>query len=732
MNSRDVALPRVNERITRVHPVVQDPDAVDVRGIFRLFWKNKQQIVIAAAVTGLVCYILVALIPSTYTATSKLLLNPRTLQVVASEQVLSKLDPTLEVVNGEISLLRSNILIEDVVRTIGFEGLAEIDPSLKKRSLPGRLIRWVEGWFSDDPDGSGGHVQSAEQKRMEGLIWAVGETLTVYNNQDSFVIVVRVDTVSPGLAQAITSTLVDRYIARQIDNRKDAVSGAVDWINDRLDILRSEVVAAELAVQTFKNDSLIREDYTLDVLNAQIADLNKQLIAVQSERLATEARLAQIEAVVAKDGIETASQGVTSLSIQALRDQIAELQQLDAVWARSFAEDHPRRTEIRREVEAVEASIVKEVEQLIDRRRSEAEISRLSERGMVDRISELQTKVMSITRGELSLRQLEREASSARATYESLLNRKTEARMQEQLQQPEVSVIDRAVYPTQPSAPRPKLIAVLGAAIGAALMAALIFFREMTATTFRTVREIETETGIPVLASMPLQPWRSSAEGLRALRDNPNSVYAERIRQLRASVLMRDRTMAPRSVLMMSSLSQEGSTMTTLALAEMTAIAGLDVIVVDCDLRHSTVQKNLECEMQADFADYIMGDCALADAIYVPEGCTFDLLGAKGNRSDAAERLSTTWIVPLIAELKQLYDVVLIDSPAIVAVADALILAQAVDTRLYLVEYDSTPRAVVTDGLARLAKMQLNVEGMILNKVDVTQPHDPNAGGDEY
>jgi polysaccharide biosynthesis transport protein len=732
MNSRDVTLPRVNERITRIPPAMQDPDAVDVRGIFRLFWQSKLRIMAAAIVTGVLCYVLVSQIPSTYTATSKLLLNPRKLQIVASEQVLSKLDPTLEVVNGEISLLRSNILIEDVVRTIGIDPLAEIDPALKNRGEVKRLIRWVESWFADDSQGATGHSQSAEEKRMEGLIWAVGKTLTVYNNQDSFVIVVRVDTVSPGLAQTIASTLVDRYIARQIDSRRDAVSGAVDWINERLVLLRTEVVAAELAVQKFKTDSLIRENNTLDVLMAQISDLNKQLIAVQSERLATEARLSQIEAVVAKDGIEKASQGVTTLPLQALRDKIAELLQLDAVWARSFAEDHPRRTEIQREIEAIEASIVMEVEQLIDQRRSEAEIARLSERGMIDRISELQTKVMSITRGELTLRQLEREASSSRATYESLLNRKTEARMQEQLQQPEVNVIERAVFPTQPSAPRPKLIAVLGATIGAVLMAAMIFFREMTATTFRTVREIETETGFPVLASIPLQRWRTSENGLRVLRDNPNSVYAERIRQLRASVLMRDRTMAPHSVLMMSSLSQEGSTMTTLALAEMSAIAGLDVIVVDCDLRHSTVQKNLNCDMQADFADYIMGECALADAIYMPESCAFDVLGAKGNRSDAAERLSTTWIVPLIAELKQLYDVVLIDSPAIVAVADALILAQAVDSRLYLVEYDKTPRAVVTDGLARLSKMQLNVEGMILNKVDVKKAHDPNAAGYEY
>jgi len=122
----------------------------------------------------------------------------------------------------------------------------------------------------------------------------------------------------------------------------------------------------------------------------------------------------------------------------------------------------------------------------------------------------------------------------------------------------------------------------------------------------------------------------------------------------------------------------------------------------------------------------------LSDAIYVPSDHGFDVLAAMGPRPDAAEELSARWLGPVITELKQVYDVVLIDAPAVLAVSEALILAQVVDTRVYVVAWNSTPRAAVAEGLSKLAELHLGVTGLVLNKVDTRRSTDPNAKGYSY
>lgn len=733
MNSRSLALLGAHDRITRAVP--RDPDAVDVRALLRLFWKNKWRILAAMVLAGLVAWAATRQIAPSYTSTAKLLLDPRKTDVLVSEAVLSAVDPSQEVLNGEIATLRSNILIEDVIRAIGPETLAPIDPALAAPGVVARLAaaldeRFALGLVSMLGVEPPGPVTEAE--RMEGLVWAVGEAMTVYGEQNSYVIVVQVDTVSADLAHALAVTVVDRYLVRQAEGRRQAVGGALGWMEGQLTALRAALERAETEVEQYKAESLLREGATMDALSGQLGELNRQLITARSERLAAEALVAQIEALVEAEGIDQATRTVTTLPIQTLRAQIAALRQQDAVWARNFPPDHPRRIQIASEIASIEVNITHEVQQLIDMRRSEAEIARLNETSLIDSIAQTQTRIMAMTRDELELRQLEREAGSARVSYEALLGRVTDVRMQQQLQQPEARLIARPDLPTQPSAPRPKLMGALGGAVGACLMAVLVFFREMTATTFRTAREIEAESGIPVLAVLPKERWRSNAAGLKALRRDPNSIYAERIRQLRTSVLMRDEAVISQSVLLMSSASDEGTTMTTLALAEMSAMAGLEVIVVDCDLRHSTIRRVLGGDTGVDFADYILGNCTLFDAIRSTEAAPYDVLAARGSRSDAAELLSVARLAPMIAELKLLYDVVLIDSPALLAVADALIPAQVVDARLYVVEYDTTPRQVVLDGLALLSDMRLSVNGIILNKVDPRRGHDPYAAGYSY
>ena len=110
--------------------------------------------------------------------------------------------------------------------------------------------------------------------------------------------------------------------------------------------------------------------------------------------------------------------------------------------------------------------------------------------------------------------------------------------------------------------------------------------------------------------------------------------------------------------------------------------------------------------------------CSLGDAIFSSERLGFDVLAANKPMPKAADELSETWLDPMLATLKKFYDVVLIDVPPVLAVSDALVLSQVVDTSVYLVKWDTTPRSAVLKGLGQFAEMGTDPAGVVLTMVD--------------
>ncbi len=732
MNSRIAPFEALAQRALPV-PRMPDADAVDVRALLRTFWKARVRIIGAAVACGLLAFLLVSLITPTYTAYSKIMLDPRKAQIITGNQLLSDLDASEPVVNGELAVLRSNLLLENVIVQTDPAFQDRIDPALKPPSMIARVksgVRWVLTFGGGDA--APVDAATAEAYRIERLVGTMRGMLTVYNEPSSYVMVIKAQSEDPRVAQQLANAVATTYIAMQLDNRQNAVGQATQWLEERLQVLRGEVEDAEAAVARFQAESLIMDGGTLDNATQQLANLTGQLIEARAARVEAEARLEQLRQVIEAEGMDVAAQIVDTLALQGLRAQALELRQQDAVWARTYDENQERRVEIRRELSDIAAAMQIEVSSVLALRNSELEIARIRENSLTETISELQERIVQISQNRLGLRQLEREAAAARSTYEALLTRTTEARTQRQLQQADAKLVETASLPRRPSAPKTKMMAVLGFLVGGTFMVVWVFFNEMTAQTFRTVRELEAETGQPVLSALPLSQWKDTRAALADMRANPYGRYAERVRQLRTSILMRHGSDEAQSVMLMSSAPGEGKTTANLALAQMAALAGKSTIIVDCDLRRPRVQQALGLPMTTDFADFIEGSAELPNVIYSSVEHGFDVIAARVPRPEAADELSATWLRPLISELTRVYDFVVVDAPAMLAVSDAMIVAETVDTRIYLVSADATPRAAVQDGLGRLAEMRLPVAGLVLNKVDTRKSHDPYAEGYGY
>ena len=671
----------------------EDADRVDVRAMLRAILRRHWIVSACGFGLGLLFLAVASLLPPTYSASAKVMLDPRKIQILPAQEVVSNLDLSEPVILGEISVLRSNVLISELIRAIGLE----------------RLEAHYHGAPRDGPD---------TDSRTNDLVWKIRKDLNVYREGESYVIVIVFEGSAPALVKDVADGLADTYIAMQLSGRRESARQASVWIRQQVDDLRHEVERAENAVARYRAERLERDGGSFETASQQLGNLSSQLIVARSERVASEARHDQLRMVLERQGAGALAQVVTSPTVERLNDERLGLLREDAEWAASFDADHPRRERIRREIARLDQTLGDEAEKIIDLRRSEVEVARLREASLAESIQDLEGRISGISATTLGLRQLEREAEAARLNYEALLSRLSEMRSQEQLQQPDARLIERATYPEVPSAPRPKLMGAFGGMLGGVIGLTLVLFLEMTRPTFRNRQELEAETGLPVLASLPLVARTGMADLMRQLRANSHSIFGERVRHLRTFLLMRNGRGERRAILVVSSNPGEGKSTTAVALAQMAALAGKSVILVDADLRRSTLAAQFGWRMGADLPDFIQYRADLAAAIHSDADMGIDVLSPALPCPEAADRLSANWLNPVMQELKRVYDVVIIDSPPLLKVSDALVLARVADSIVYVVRWDSTTRAAVRDGLDALAEMRLGVTGIVLSMVD--------------
>ncbi|MFC2966694.1 GumC family protein [Acidimangrovimonas pyrenivorans] len=715
---------------------MDEPERVDVRELFRMVWRRRMMLIGTFLLGAILAGGSTHFVTPKYGAMSKVMLESRKSQVTSSKDVVSDLTLNDQVVNSEVSVLTSNVLIESVVRKIGLDRLDSMDPANQAPSLTAQLESKVKGLLglnkpAPAPSAAEG-AMTPEQRKIERLVWQISKNLKVGREGQSYVIDIYAANTQPQLAALLANTIAEQYISAQLDSRRATAESATRFLSSRVDELRKQVEQAEAKVEKFRAENLLVDGGTLDAANQQLAQLNSQLVTARADRIQAEARYDQIKSVIDKQGIDAVNNIVSSPALDKINADLMDRQRQDAIWAQRYGTGHPERQRLLVEIEGLRKDLKAEVQKIVDQRKNDVDIARIREATLQDSVKKMESRIVDLSRSTIGLRQLQREAAAARQAYEQLLGRLTDTRTQEQMQRADAKLIENATVPTAPVSPRPKLMTMLGGMTGLVLGLALVFFLEMTSVTFRSIRDVESETDLPVLAAIPREPWKSPLGAWRELAQNPYGLYAERIRHLRTSLLLRDGKEEARSVMLISSVPGEGKTTTTLSLARMAALSGKKVIVVDCDLRRATLYRTFGWQAEHDFAGFIANTCSLHDAIHRDPDLGFDVLAASTPRPDVADELAASWLEPMIETLKHNYDLVLVDAPALLAVSDGLIVGQAVDMSLYLVRWNSTPRSAVTKGISQCHENGLHLTGAVLSVVDQRQSTEVYTEGYGY
>jgi capsular exopolysaccharide synthesis family protein len=715
----------------------------------QLLWFRRRLIIVVALLAAVMGFIHVNELKSIYTASSSLMVGVPEARVLDIEQVLTRRFYGNDA-EAEIEILRSRRLAEKVIENLGLLNHEEFNPSLRvpeKRFFD--FLRYLnpKNWVPADlkrsvTEAMRGEVETVElteeqqdrrtiDRAVNILLGRLSATRIEYTN----VIVISVRSLSPVLAARIANEFPEAYIEDQLQAKFDATRKATDWLMEQLGEQERKVAESERAVEIYREEHGLTKGAQTVLLTEQLSELNSQLIVARAQRVEVQARLEQVQRLLdnENEGIEASREVLSSQLIQQLRNQEAEVLGRATELSVEFGPKHPRILQINAEIQDIEDRIDAEIRNIAVGLQNELELARAKADSLEQSLQEAETAAGAQNREAIQLRALEREAAANRALFETFLNRFKETSSTQGMETSDSRVISAAQVPAGPSYPNRKRIFSTFVLIGLLAGCALVIVLNQMNPGLLSPEQVERALGLHVIGLLP--SLGSGGQPHKHLLENNSSAFIEALNSLRVSLQLSDPDALAKVIMITSSVPEEGKSTLAITLAMMLGQSGKSVLLVDADLRRTGVERllglsgdapgltDLVIEPEANMRDYI---------VRLEESGLDFLRSGKAWHASAGDIFSSRRMENIIATLKEQYDYILLDSPPVMAVADARVIGQLADKTLFVVRWNKTPRKVARAALDLVFKSGADIAGIVLQQVDVKRYGRLGHGGSGY
>ena len=662
-------------------------------------YDHKWKILLFALLLTALASMVLGRLPVRYTASASVTVDVRRLQVIDSQSVLS--NPTLDFdrLRTIMEEFRSVRIARSVVDELGLAHDPQFCPPAQT-------------------DSCAGSVEDAAQRLLEAV--------TASNDGRSYIITVNADASTPRLAARLADAYADAFVAAQRRELDEAATQADAWLSSYLDGLATQTQQADAAVERYQRTNQLTPLRGETLSGQQLAELNSQLTVATSALAQKQGELQQVETALGRGGLDASLPAVlASPVIQQLVERESELQAHEAELRTQYGGSYPAVQATEAQLARLRQAIGAQAAKAIDGLR--ADVSALANRkdALTATLKSLQGSVGTQGTANVRLEELQRTADADHHLYEAMLTRLHEVDAERHMQWPSARVVVPAQLPLAPAFPRKKMMLAGSFMVGLGLGAALAYLRSLTARGFRDIEQVEAITGRRVLGLFPRPPRGCRPDAVVA--EWPASAETETLYYVLANLTRAEAVSAEaRAVLVTSAVPSEGKTSFCRALAEVAVHSGLSVALLDCAMI---------AENRASLAPPPAG--ARAHAIPVPAlaGGTFMVGASDARRSggsaalhilpiralapDQSRLFASAQVANGFRQLREQFDLVLIDTPSVLTASDALALGPFIDEALLLFDWRRTPRHSVLAALRALQRVQIDVVGLVLTKMDL-------------
>lgn len=676
--------------------------SIDFAEYWRLAVKHRFLIagsLVAAVIIGVVSTLLMTPI---YTASTTIQIDREAARVLNVDDV----EPRESMVQGEeffqtqYGLLASRSLAERVIDTLG---LASSDTFLEQMGVT-------------PPQLTGTAAQQAAQRRQV-VLDTVRKNLRVSPVRGSRLVTVSFESPNATLAATMANAFADNFIQSNLDRKYESSSYARTFLERLIAQTKARLEESERQLVAYatnqeiinlrESDAAGGEPQSLAVTN--LATLNSALSEARRERIAAEEKWRQASGAA----INSLPEALANPTFQRLTEERArvnaEYQQKLQVFQPAF----PEMVQLRARMDELDVQIRDVGNGIRNSIRVEYNIASNRERALQAQVNVLKGDVLDLRGRSIQYNILQRELDTSRTLYDGLLQRYKEVGVTGGVTTNNISVVDRATMPDEPSKPRLLINVALAVLIGLGLGVAAAFIIEALDETLASPEDLEAKLGLSVLGVTPLVDRGQTP--LEALQD-PRSNFSEAYYSIRTALQFSTPNGAPRSLLVTSSKPAEGKSTTAFATAVNLSRLGKRVLLADGDLRNPSMHRVVGVENDAGMSNLLSGNGDLANLAKPTSHENLDFIPCGPLPPNPAELWGGDRLKRVLSEAAKTYDHIVIDGPPVLGFADAPLLASAVDGTVFVLESKGTRRAQAKGALRRLGIGNGRILGAVLTK----------------
>ncbi|PKG82536.1 chain-length determining protein [Colwellia sp. 75C3] len=696
-------------------------EVIDLRQYFAILNKYKFKVFFFALFIAIFAGIVAMKMTPVYKATATLLIEAEQAQAVNFQEVMGLDSGRKEYYLTQFEILKSQAIAKKVIKKLNLIEQPEFN---KPPSALARFKIFVKESLPFLPKNSVITLSESDlaEQEVQRFVKVFSSRLSISPIRKTQLVSISFEAEDPKLAAAVANAVGEVYIENHMTAKMGVTQKAAGWLNERLSDLRIGLDESEDQLQAYREqENLIDVQGVVGLVTKELEQTAQQLVIARNERNQLQSIMRVINEYGRNDLERLGSiTAITSHNvIQDVKKEVVSAERRVSELSQVYGIKHPKMIAVKAELATVSRNLSKQVYSLVNGIEKEVKTSQANVIALQQELSLIREQYQLITGKENEYRKLKREVQTNRNLFDTFLSRSKETEITSDFNAVVARFTDRAFTPIEPIKPIKSLIVALAFVASFGFAVVLAFVIEALNDTFKSSADIENKLSQRMLGLLPLVVLNKNEQlNQHYFFEEGARKFAESVRTLRTSFVLTQLDKGSKVIEITSTVPGEGKTTTSTNLAF--SLAQVEkTILIDADMRKPSICKRFNIPpYHPGLSNLIAGTEQFDDCIYYDDKSGLTVMPCGQIPSNPLELLLSPRFAEVLAQLKESYDRIIIDTPPVQAVSDSLVIAQQADAVIYVVKSDDTRIGAVQDSMGRLINLNANIAGVVLSQVD--------------